>query len=218
MAFMEKNLETALVVIDVQNDFCPGGHLAVPDGDQVVQPINQLFENFTHIIFTQDWHPAVHSSFASNHHGFEPYQTVSMPYGSQILWPDHCIQGEQGAEFHAQLDVNQASVILRKGTNKDIDSYSAFVENDQKTPTGLHGYLKEHNINQIVLVGLATDFCVYYSAMDAAAKGYNVLVLIDCCRAIDLDGSLQQAQKAMGTNGISLITANEFLSSASHEL
>ncbi|WP_370228579.1 bifunctional nicotinamidase/pyrazinamidase [Cognatishimia sp.] len=198
-------MRKALIVIDVQNDFCPGGALAVPEGDQIVAPINDLMAEFDAVILTQDWHPAGHSSFASSHAGKAPYEMVDMPYGPQVLWPDHCVQGSQGAEFHAGLNTTRADLILRKGYNPEIDSYSAFFENDQTTPTGLDGYLRTRGISDLTLVGLATDFCVNFSAVDAAKLGYQVAVRTDLCRAIDLDGSLAAAQDAMASAGVSLL-------------
>ncbi|EEX09211.1 pyrazinamidase/nicotinamidase [Ruegeria lacuscaerulensis ITI-1157] len=194
----------ALIVIDVQNDFCPGGALAVPNGDEIVAPINAMMPDFDAVILTQDWHPAGHSSFASSHPGKAPYDLVEMPYGPQILWPDHCVQGTPGAEFHPDLRTD-ADLILRKGFRSAIDSYSAFFENDRTTPTGLEGYLRNRGIDRLTLVGLATDFCVHYSAVDAARLGFDVTVRTDACRAIDLDGSLAAAKQAMQTAGVALI-------------
>lgn len=193
----------ALLVIDVQNDFCPGGALAVTGGDQIVPGINALMAEFEAVILTQDWHPAEHSSFASTHDA-APMSMTEMPYGPQVLWPDHCIQGTAGAAFHADLHTDPADLIIRKGYNPKIDSYSAFFENDHKTPTGLHGYLQTRGINDITLVGLATDFCVNYSAIDAAQLGYKVTVNTDLCRGIDLDGSLDAALTAMKKAGITV--------------
>lgn len=197
-------MSKALIVIDVQNDFCPGGALEVPEGDLIVPGINSLMAEFDTVILTQDWHPADHSSFASQHDGLDPYQTTEMPYGTQVLWPDHCIQGGIGAGFHADLNVDRADLIIRKGFRRAIDSYSAFFENDQTTPTGLHGYLSERGIGDLVMVGLATDFCVNYSAFDAAKLGYRVTVRTDLCRAIDLNGSLAAAKEAMADAGVNL--------------
>ncbi|SHE34593.1 nicotinamidase/pyrazinamidase [Ruegeria intermedia] len=194
----------ALIVIDVQNDFCPGGALAVPNGDEIVAPINAMMPDFDAVILTQDWHPAGHSSFASSHPGKAPYDVVEMPYGPQVLWPDHCVQGTPGAEFHPDLRTD-ADLILRKGFRSAIDSYSAFFENDRTTPTGLEGYLRTRGIDRLTLVGLATDFCVHYSAVDAARLGFDVTVRTDACRAIDLDGSLAAAEQAMRTAGVALI-------------
>ena len=198
-------MRNALIVIDVQNDFCPGGALAVPEGDQIVTGINALMPEFDAVILTQDWHPAGHSSFASSHSGKGPYETVEMAYGTQVLWPDHCVQGSGGAEFHKDLDTTRADMIIRKGYNPAIDSYSAFFENDQTTPTGLEGYLKTRGISDVTMVGLATDFCVNFSALDAAKLGLKVSVRMDLCRAIDLDGSLAAATAAMKDAGVSLI-------------
>ncbi|MCH2067109.1 bifunctional nicotinamidase/pyrazinamidase [Shimia sp.] len=198
-------MASALIVIDVQNDFCPGGALAVPEGDQIVPGINALMDDFDTVVLTQDWHPAGHSSFASSHDGKAPYELIDMPYGPQVLWPDHCVQGSAGSGLHADLNVIRANVIIRKGTNPAIDSYSAFFENDQKTPTGLEGYLKSLGVTEITMVGLATDFCVQFSALDAARLGFKVTVREDLCRAIDLDGSLAAAQNAMNAAGISRI-------------
>ena len=179
----------ALIVIDVQNDFCPGGALAVGGGDEIIAPINALMDQFAVTVLTQDWHPKGHSSFASSHAGAAPFSTVQMPYGEQTLWSDHCIQGTEGAAFHPALRTD-ADLILRKGMNPAIDSYSAFFENDRTTPTGLEGYLRTRGITTLTLVGLATDFCVAYSAIDAARLGFAVTVRTDLCRAIDLGGSL----------------------------
>ncbi|MEP5731473.1 MAG: bifunctional nicotinamidase/pyrazinamidase [Sulfitobacter sp.] len=194
----------ALIVIDVQNDFCPDGALAVPDGDVIVEGINALMGEFDAVILTQDWHPAGHSSFASSHVGKTPYDLIDMPYGPQVLWPDHCIQGTTGAAFHPQLDDDRADLIIRKGYNPDIDSYSAFFENDHKTPTGLEGYLRTRGATELTLVGLALDFCVNFSAVDAAKLGFDVKVRQDLCRAIDLYGSLGAAVEGMTTAGVSL--------------
>lgn len=193
----------ALIVIDVQNDFCPGGALAVAGGDEIVPGINALMADFDAVVLTQDWHPAGHSSFASSHPGADPMSLVDMPYGPQVLWPDHCIQGSQGAEFHKDLNADRADLIIRKGYNPAIDSYSAFFENDHTTPTGLEGYLRTRGFDDLTMVGLATDFCVNYSAVDAAILGFNVTVRQDLCRAIDFDGSLSAAQAAMDGAGVS---------------
>ena len=194
----------ALIVIDVQNDFCPGGALAVPGGDEIVAGINQLMEEADAVILTQDWHPAGHSSLASSHDGKSPYYLTEMPYGPQVLWPDHCIQGTPGAEFHADLNQTRADLIIRKGYNPAIDSYSAFFENDHTTPTGLEGYLRTRGITRLTMVGLALDFCVNYSAVDAAKLGFDVTVRQDLCRAIDLDGSLEAAREGMAGAGVTL--------------
>ncbi len=193
----------ALLVIDVQNDFCPGGALAVEAGDQIVAPINAMMDDFDAVILTQDWHPAGHSSFASSHTGKVPFDLIEMPYGPQVLWPDHCVQNSEGAAFHPKLRTD-ADLILRKGFRGAIDSYSAFFENDQTTPTGLKGYLETRGIDRLTLVGLATDFCVHYSAVDAARLGFDVTVRQDACRAIDMDGSLAAALQAMQAAGVTL--------------
>ena len=194
----------ALIVIDVQNDFCPGGALAVAGGDEIVPGINALMQEFGAVVLTQDWHPMAHSSFASSHPGKSPLEIVEMPYGPQVLWPDHCIQGTEGAGFHPGLETDRADVIIRKGYNREIDSYSAFFENDHKTPTGLHGYLQTRGLTDLTLVGLATDFCVNYSAVDAARLGYAVRLRSDLCRAIDLDGSLAAAMQGMRDAGVAI--------------
>jgi len=195
---------TALIVIDVQNDFCPGGALAVAGGDEVVDPINGLMADYDAVILTQDWHPEGHSSFASEHPGKAPFDMTEMPYGPQVLWPDHCIQGSEGAKFHGWLNTTRADLIIRKGFRPGIDSYSAFFENDHETPTGLEGYLRTRGISDLHLVGLATDFCVGYSAEDAARLGFQVTVLTEYCRAIDLDGSLAAANDRMRDAGVAL--------------
>lgn len=194
----------ALIVIDVQNDFCPGGALAVAGGDAIVGGINALMGQFDTVVLTQDWHPADHSSFADNHAGAAPFSMVQMPYGPQVLWPRHCVQGSEGAEFHAGLNTRAAQLVIRKGFRTAIDSYSAFYENDQTTPTGLHGYLGSRGVTELVMVGLATDYCVAYSALDAAKLGYLVTVQMDLCRAIDLNGSLAAMQAQMGAAGVVL--------------
>ena len=195
----------ALIVIDVQNDFCPGGALAVPEGDQIVSGINALMDAFEAVVLTQDWHPAGHSSFASSHDNKAPYEVIEMPYGPQVLWPDHCIQGSDGALFHPDLNMDRADMIVRKGYRPAIDSYSAFFENDHTTPTGLEGYLRTRGITDLTMVGLATDFCVNFSAVDAAKLGFTVDVRMDLCRAIDLDGSLAAATSGMTAAGVTLV-------------
>jgi nicotinamidase/pyrazinamidase len=195
----------ALIVIDVQNDFCPGGALAVPGGDQIVAGINARMAQIDTVVLTQDWHPAGHSSFAASHAGKAPYDTTEMPYGTQVLWPDHCVQGSAGAAFHPDLDTDPAALIIRKGMTPAIDSYSAFFENDQTTPTGLEGWLRTRGLTRLIMVGLATDFCVQYSALDAARLGFAVTVELALCRAIDLDGSLAAAQTALQQVGVTLI-------------
>ncbi len=194
----------ALIVIDVQNDFCPGGALAVPGGDQIIAPINAMMGDFDAVILTQDWHPAGHSSFASSHTGKNPFDVTEMTYGPQVLWPDHCVQGTKGAAFHPDLRTD-GDLIIRKGFRSAIDSYSAFFENDQTTPTGLDGYLNSRGFTKLTMVGLATDFCVHFSAVDAARLGYDVQVRMDACRAIDLDGALGAAETAMRDAGVTLI-------------
>lgn len=193
--------DQALVIIDVQNDFCPGGALAVAGGDEIVAPINALQDRFAVRVLTQDWHPADHQSFADNHDGAAPFSMTEMPYGPQVLWPRHCEQGSIGAAFHSDLRVD-ADLIIRKGFRAEIDSYSAFFENDHVTPTGLAGYLRERGVDKLVMVGLATDFCVRFSAVDAAKLGFDVTVVEDCCRAIDLDGSLAPALEEMDASGV----------------
>jgi nicotinamidase/pyrazinamidase len=202
---------SALIVIDVQNDFCPGGALAVAGGDAVVAPINRLAPLFPVRVFTQDWHPAEHRSFAEHHHGKAPFQTVEMPYGVQVLWPTHCVQGTTGAAFHPDLDIDRADLILRKGFRPHVDSYSAFFENDRDTPTGLAGYLRERGVSSVSLAGLATDFCVHYSALDAARLGFRVTLIEDACREIDLDGSHAAALAAMAGAGVGLARAAELV-------
>lgn len=194
-----------LIVVDVQNDFCPGGALAVPDGDAVVPVINRIAGRFAHRILTQDWHPADHTSFAVAHPGKAPFESVEMPYGPQVLWPAHCVQGGTGAAFHPGLALDGAEMVIRKGFRPAIDSYSAFYENDRTTPTGLAGYLRERGFERIALVGLATDFCVAYSAVDARRHGFDTTVIIDGCRAIDLNGSLDAAVKDMKAAGVRLV-------------
>ncbi|MBA3911530.1 MAG: bifunctional nicotinamidase/pyrazinamidase [Rhodobacter sp.] len=194
----------ALIVIDVQNDFCPGGALAVAGGDEIVSGINGLMRDYATIVLTQDWHPANHLSFADNHPGATPFSLIDMPYGPQVLWPSHCVQGTKGAEFHPALQTNPAQLVIRKGFRLEIDSYSAFFENDRKTPTGLEGYLKSRGVTALTLVGLATDFCVAYSALDASKLGFKVTVRGELCRAIDLDGSLAAARSQMQAAGIAL--------------
>lgn len=192
----------ALLVIDVQRDFCPSGALAVGDGDAVVPVINAMMAGFETVIYTQDWHPADHRSFASNH-GAEPFTVTEMPYGAQVLWPDHCVQGTEGAAFHPDLAL-RGDLIVRKGFRREIDSYSAFFENDRATPTGLAGYLRDRGIERVVLAGLATDFCVAASAIDAARLGFGATVVLEGCRAIDLDGSLAKAMADMADAGVAV--------------
>ena len=204
-----KNNANALICIDIQNDFCPKGALAVTEGDQILDKVNHKIETAratgAAIIMTQDWHPSGHKSFASNHEGKAPFDVIEMDYGPQVLWPDHCVQGTNGAEFHEKLNVTAANLVIRKGFREAIDSYSAFFENDKTTSTGLHGYLQNRHITALTMVGLATDFCVAYSALDAAQLGYDVTVDLSGCRAIDLDGSLALQLEAMRGAGVKLI-------------
>ncbi len=201
----------ALLIIDVQNDFLPGGRLAVPDGDAIVPVVNRLADTFDRVILTQDWHTAGHQSFASSHEGHDPYDVIEMPYGRQVLWPDHCVQGTEGAEFHPELRAEKAQLIIRKGFRKDVDSYSAFYENDHQTPTGLTGYLRERGISQIYLTGLAKDFCVHWSAVDGQRQGFEVFVIEDATRAIDTNGSLDYAMRQMRDHGARFLTSDEIL-------
>ena len=203
--------DTALLIIDVQNDFCPGGALAVADGSAIVPLINRLQSKFPLKVMTQDWHPADHTSFADNHSDAQPFSMIEMPYGSQVLWPSHCVQGSQGADFHSDLETDNVALIVRKGFRKEIDSYSAFFENDRTTPTGLTGYLREQGMTSLVMVGLATDFCVRFSAVDAAKLGFDVSVVSDACRAIDMDGSLGDAMRDFKENDVKITTSDAFL-------
>lgn len=199
----------ALLIIDVQNDFCPGGALAVAEGDAVVPIANALIARFEHVVLTQDWHPPGHRSFASSHPGRAPFEAVELAYGTQTLWPDHCVQGSAGAAFHPALETARAELVLRKGFRPGIDSYSAFRENDRTTPTGLAGYLRERGFARVFLCGLATDYCVAYSALDARRLGFEAVVLLDACRAIDLGGSLEQALGAMRAAQVALAQAGQ---------
>lgn len=196
-----------LLVVDIQNDFCPGGRLGVPRGDEVVPVINRLAGSFAHVVLTQDWHPPRHLSFASSHPGARPYQTIDVEYGAQILWPDHCVQGTTGAAFRDDLDVPHAGLILRKGYHPGIDSYSAFYENDRRTPTGLASYLRERGFRRVFLAGLAFDFCVRYSAEDARRTRFEAVVVEDACRAIDVDGSAAATRRQFEALGIACVTA-----------
>lgn len=202
----------ALLIIDVQNDFCPGGRLAVPEGDEVIPIINRLSEEFDRVILTQDWHPAGHSSFASAHTDHQPFETIETPYGKQILWPDHCVQGTDGARFHRDLHAERGQVIIRKGFRHDVDSYSAFYENDHQTATGLTGYCRERGIDVLYLTGLALDFCVHWSAIDGRKQGFEVFVVEDAARAIDTNGSLDRAMRAMRNSGVRFVDSSELLS------
>lgn len=193
-----------LLVVDVQNDFCPGGALAVSEGDRVVPIINRLMDAFPHVLLSQDWHPPGHRSFASSHPGKQPFETVRADYGEQVLWPDHCVQGTPGADFHKDLRTDRAELVVRKGFRVAIDSYSTFRENDRVTPTGLAGYLRERGFRRVYLCGLATDFCVAWSALDARREGFEPVVILDACRAIDMEGSLAAAEDAMCQGGVAL--------------
>ncbi len=199
--------DDVLIVVDVQNDFCPGGALAVPRGDEVVPIINRLAARFRHVVLTQDWHPAGHFSFASTHPDKKPFETITAPYGPQVLWPDHCVQGTPGAAFHPALQVLHAALVVRKGMDRAIDSYSAFYENDRTTPTGLVGYLRERGFSRIFLAGLAFDFCVRYSAEDARREGFEVFVVEDACRGIDIEGSIALTRASLAACGVACISA-----------
>ncbi|MCH9011939.1 MAG: bifunctional nicotinamidase/pyrazinamidase [Proteobacteria bacterium] len=196
-----------LLVVDVQNDFCPGGALGVPEGDLVVPVINRIQPGFAHVVLTQDWHPPGHQSFASTHPGHAPFETVEAAYGPQTLWPDHCVQGTPGAAFHPDLETTKAEMIVRKGTRAEIDSYSAFYENDHTTATGLAGYLRERGVTRVFICGLAADYCVHFSALDAARAGFEAVVIEDACRGIDLEGSLAAANQAMAEAGVAFIAS-----------
>jgi nicotinamidase/pyrazinamidase len=199
-----------LIVVDVQNDFCPGGALAVPQGDEVIPIVNSLAARFRNVVLTQDWHPRGHTSFASSHPAKKPFDTIVASYGPQVLWPDHCVQGTAGVEFHAALRAPHAALVLRKGFDRAIDSYSAFYENDRKTPTGLVGYLRERGLTRLFFAGLAFDFCVRYSAEDARREGFDAFVIEDACRGIDIDGSVAATRKSFAALGIACLRAHEF--------
>ena len=201
----------ALIIIDVQNDFCPGGALAVPGGDEVIPVINKLTTAFDRVIVTQDWHPEGHLSFASSHAGKAPLETVTLPYGEQVLWPDHCIQDSKGADFHPELDLTKAEMIIQKGFRKEIDSYSAFFENDQKTDTGLADCLKDQGIDTLYMTGLALDFCVAWSAIDGKKAGFDVKVIGDATRGIDANGSLEKAMWDMKAAGVDMVVSDKVL-------
>lgn len=201
----------ALLITDVQYDFCPGGALAVPEGDAIIPTVNELMERFDHVVITQDWHPPGHESFASSHPGHAPFDVVEVDYGEQILWPDHCVQGSEGAQFHEDFNVDAAQLIIRKGFRPHIDSYSAFYENDRTTPTGLTGYLRERGIDTLYVGGLATDFCVKWSALDGRKEGFDVYVIEDAARGIDQDGSLAQAWKEMNEAGVQVVSSEAAL-------
>lgn len=200
--------QDALLVVDVQNDFCPDGRLAVPRGDEVVPVINRLAARFKHVVLTQDWHPPGHLSFASTHPGRKPYETIEVSYGPQILWPDHCVQATPGADVRKDLQIAHAQLVLRKGYHRDIDSYSAFYENDRKTQTGLAGYLRERGLTRVFLAGLAFDFCVRYSSEDAKREGFEVVVIEDACRGIDVGGSMAATHAALAALGIQCISGD----------
>ena len=202
---------SVLLVIDVQNDFCTGGGLSVPGGEEIVPLVNRLGAAFPAVVLTQDWHPAGHSSFASAHPGQQPYASIDAPYGPQVLWPDHCVQGTVGADFHADLETADANLVVRKGFRPEIDSYSAFRENDRTTSTGLAGYLRDRDIDHVTLCGLAFDFCVKWSALDAVANGFGATVLTDACRAIDLEGSKAAAEAELTAGGVTLATVENVL-------
>lgn len=207
-------MTTALLIIDVQNDFCAGGALAVPEGEAVVPAINALIPHFPHIVLTQDWHPPKHFSFASQHPGKKPFDTIAVPYGDkkQTLWPDHCVQGSHGAAFHPDLNTESAQLLIRKGTSPTIDSYSAFVENDKTTTTGLAGYLRGIGVADVVIAGLATDYCVGYSALDARALGFSCRVVMDACRGIGMADSLARMKAAWQKAGVVLAESGDFIS------
>jgi nicotinamidase/pyrazinamidase len=201
--------DDVFIVVDVQNDFCPGGGLAVPDGDAVVPVINRVARAFAHVVLTQDWHPPGHGSFASSHEGKAPFETVAMPYGDQVLWPDHCVQATEGAAFHADLDIPHVELVIRKGYRSAIDSYSAFYENDHSTPTGLAGYLRERGFARVFSAGLALDFCVRFSAEDALACGFESVLIDDGSRAIDNEGSLAAARASFAEKGVAVIESGQ---------
>jgi nicotinamidase/pyrazinamidase len=202
------NDHDVLLVVDIQNDFCPGGRLAVPNGDEVVPAINRLCEKFRHVVLTQDWHPAGHSSFASSHPGRQPFEVITAAYGPQELWPDHCVQQTDGAAFRRDLVAPQAELVVRKGFRREIDSYSAFYENDHVTPTGLSGYLKERGFTRVFLAGLAFDFCVRYSAEDAHRGGFATVVIEDACRGIDINGSVAATRQSLAAIGAEVVTGD----------
>jgi nicotinamidase/pyrazinamidase len=208
---MKLTPQDVLIVIDVQNDFCPGGQLAVADGDAVIEPIHRIAPHFEHIVLTQDWHSVGHASFASSHPGRKPFERIELSYGMQTLWPDHCVQGSKGAEFHPELKLPQAELILRKGFRHEVDSYSAFFENDRITATGLAGYLRERGLTRVFLTGLAYDYCVGYSALDARRLGFLAFIIRDACRAIDLNGSVARIEVEFAEAGVRLIDSAEVI-------
>ncbi len=203
--------EDALLVVDMQNDFMPGGALAVPHGDEVVPVANRLAAAFEHVVLTQDWHPSDHRSFAANHEGRQPFETVTLSYGEQVLWPVHCVQDTPGAALHDGLHIPHARLVIRKGYRREVDSYSAFIEADRRTPTGLAGYLHEQGVKRVWCCGLATDYCVAWSALDARAAGFDVIVVEDACRAIDLDGSLARAWRQLDAAGVARVRSEQVL-------
>jgi nicotinamidase/pyrazinamidase len=214
---MQIKADDVLLVIDVQNDFCPGGALAVPRGDEVIAPILRIASRFRHIVLTQDWHPADHVSFATSHPDGKPFEAIALAYGPQTLWPPHCVQGTTGADFHPALKLPQAELILRKGFRTEIDSYSAFFENDHATRTGLAGYLRERNLSRVFFAGIACDYCVGYSALDARRLGFPAVVLRDACRAIDLDGSAAAMEVEFAKAGVAVIETEQVLDVAARE-
>ncbi|QHO75582.1 nicotinamidase [Bradyrhizobium sp. CCBAU 051011] len=207
---MKVSSKDVLIIVDVQNDFCTGGALAVPGGEKVVPAINRIGERFENVVLTQDWHPADHVSFVSNHPRKRPYDTIELSYGSQVLWPDHCVQASSGADFHRGLETVRASLVVRKGFRRHIDSYSAFYENDKKTPTGLAGYLRERDLKTLFFAGLAFDFCVRYSAEDARNAGFDAVVIEEACRGIDLDGSVAATHHSLKSLGIPVVGIEAF--------
>lgn len=207
---MHLSRHDVLVIVDAQNDFCAGGALAVPQGEAIVPVVNRIAQHFGHVLATQDWHPPGHLSFASSHQGKKPFEQIEAAYGGQTLWPDHCIQGTRGADLHRGLELRRIELVIRKGFRPEIDSYSTFFENDRRTPTGLAGYLRERGFRRVFLVGLATDYCVHYSALDARRAGFDVVVIEDACRAIDLDGSLARAFSEMNEAGVRRAWSEEF--------
>lgn len=212
---MKLTEQDVLIVVDVQNDFCPGGALAVPGGDAIIPLVNRLSGLFGHVVATQDWHPPGHLSFASSHPGKAPYDMIDVAYGAQVLWPDHCVQGSTGAELHPGLNIDKAQLIIRKGFRSAVDSYSAFFENDRETPTGLAGYLRERGFTRVFLAGLARDFCVHFSAVDAVGRGFACVVIEDACRAIDLDGSLDAAKAKERPLGVASVSSERLLDAPS---
>lgn len=198
-----------LLVVDIQHDFCPEGALAVPRGDEVVPVVNRLARQFRHVVLTQDWHPVDHQSFASHHPGRKPFDVIEVAYGPQILWPDHCVQGTPGAEFRTDLDIPHAQLVIRKGFRREVDSYSAFLENDHQTPTGLAGYLRERGLGRVFIAGLAFDFCVRYSAEDAQSHGFEAIAVDDACRGIDVDGSVDETRRQFAERGIAVIDSGQ---------